>query len=64
MGRDAAEQYIDTPVGSYAPNKFVKFTEVNQDFAELPKSNILDDPFNYMLEVYMVDNITLATPWI
>ena len=50
-----AEQYIDTPVESLAPHKFVKLTEVNPDFAELPKSDILDDPFNYMLEVYMDD---------
>ena len=36
-GRDVAEQYIETPVGSLAPHKFVKLTEVNPDFAELPK---------------------------
>ena len=55
MGQDMAEQYIYIPVGSLAPHKFVKLTEVNQDFAELPKIDILDEPFNYMLEVYMDD---------
>ena len=36
-----------------ALHKFVKLTEVNPEFMELPKVDILDDPFNYMLEVYM-----------
>ena len=35
-GQDMAEQYIETPVGSLAPHKFVKLTEVNSDIAELP----------------------------
>ena len=60
--RDMAEQYIKTPVGSLAPHKFVKLTEVNIYFAELPKSDISKDPFNYMLEVYMEDYIALAIP--
>ena len=62
MGRDVAEQYIKTPMGSLVPHKFAKLTEVNPDFAELPKSDILDKPFNYMLEVYMNDYIVLAIP--
>ena len=61
-GRDVAEQYIKTPVGSLAPHKFLKLTEVNPYFAELPKSDILDEPFNYMLEVYLYDYIALAIP--
>ena len=48
------------PVGSLAPQKFVKLTEVNPDFVELPNVDILDDIFNYMLEVYMEDYIALA----
>ena len=51
--QDVAEQYTDTPMGLLAPHKSVKLTEVNPEFAELPKSDISDDPFNYMLEVYM-----------
>ena len=42
-------------MGSLALHKFVKLTEVNPEFVELPKSNISDDPFNYTLEVYMED---------
>ena len=52
---EVEEQYIETPVGSLASHKFVKLTEVNPEFAELPKIDILDDPFNYTLEVYMED---------
>ena len=61
-GRYVSEQYIETPVGPLAPHKFVKLTEVNPNFAELPKSDISDNPFNYMLEVYMDDYIALAIP--
>ena len=61
-GRDVSEQYIETPVGSLAPHKFVKLTEVNPYFAELPKEDISNEPFNYTLEVYMDDSIALAVP--
>ena len=47
---------------SLAPHKFVKLTEVNPDFAELPKSDILDEPFNYMLGLYMDNYIALSIP--
>ena len=60
--RDVAEQYIETPVVSLAPHKFVKLAEVNPDFAELPKTDILDEPFNCILEVYMDDYIVLVIP--
>ena len=57
-----AEQYIETPVLSLAPHNFVNLTEVNSDFAELPKKDTLNEPFNYMLEVYMDDYISLSIP--
>ena len=57
-----ADRYIDTPVGSLAPHKFLKLTEVNPEFVELPKSDIFDDPFNYMLEVNMDNYIELDIP--
>ena len=47
---------------SLAPHKFVKLTEVNSDFAELPKKDTPNEPFNYMLEVYMDDYIVVAIP--
>ena len=62
MGRDVAEKYIETPVGSLASHKFVKLPQLNSDFAELPKSDILDEPLNYNPEVYREDYIALAIP--
>ena len=61
-GEDKAEQYIETPVGSLAPHKFVELMEVNPYFVELPKKDISNEPFNYMLEVYMDDYIALDIP--
>ena len=55
-----AEQYVDTPLVLLSLHKFVKLTEVNPDFAELPKVDNSDDPFNYMLEVYMDNYILLS----
>ena len=46
-------------MGSFAPHKFVKLTELNSEFSELTKIDILDDLFSYMLEVYMDDYIVL-----
>ena len=62
MVQDMAEQYVDTPVVSLALHKFVKLTEVNPDFAELPKVDNSDDPFIYMLEIYMYYYIVLSVP--
>ena len=62
MGQDVAEQYIETPVGSLAQNKFVKLTEINPEFAELLKKDNSNEPFNYMTEVYMDDYIALEIP--
>ena len=57
-----AEQYVETPVESLAPHNFIKLTEVNPEFSKLPKIDILDGLFNYMLEVYIDDYIALAIP--
>ena len=61
-GRDVAEKYTDAPVGSLAEHKFVELTELNSEFAELKKKDTSNEPFNYMLEVYMDDYIVLAIP--
>ena len=61
-GRDVAEKYTETPVVSLAQHKFVKLTEVNSEFTELPKKDTLNETFNYMLEVYMDNYIALYTP--
>ena len=57
-----AEQYTDTSVVSLATHKFLKLIEVNPYFEELPKIYISNEPFNFMLEVYMDDYIELSIP--
>ena len=49
-------------MGSLALHKIMKLTKVNLKFAEFPKVDILDDPFNYMLELYMDYCIVLDIP--
>ena len=61
-GRDVAEQYIKTSVGSLAEHKFVELTEVNSEIAELKNKYTSKEPLNYILEVYMDDYILLAIP--
>ena len=63
-GRDVEEEYVDTPVESLALHKFVKLTKFNPECAELPQDDSLDDPFNYILEVYMYYYIVMAIPGI
>ena len=57
-----AEQYIDTPVVSLVEHKFVEFSEVNSEIAELKKKDASKELFNYMLVVYMDDYIVLSIP--
>ena len=47
---------------SSAPHNSVKLTKVNSDFAELSKKYTYNEPFNYMMEVYMDDYISLVIP--
>ena len=61
-GQDVAKQYVDIPAVPLAPHKFVKLTEANPEFLELPQIDISDDPFNYMLGVYVENYIALAIP--
>ena len=37
----------------------MKLTEVNSEYAELLKKDTSNEPFNYMIEVYMDDSIVL-----
>ena len=60
--RDVAEQYTKTPVRSLARHNFVKLTEINSDFVELPNKDTLNEPFNYILDVYVDDYIVLDIP--
>ena len=63
-GRDAAQQYVDTPVGSLPLHKFTGRTTSGKHFAQLPKTDPSgsDNGFAFMLEVYVGDYIALAVP--
>ena len=61
-GQDVTEQYTETPAEALANHNFVKLTEASPEFVELPKRDISDDPFNYMIEVYMDNYIALDIP--
>ena len=40
----------------------MNLTEINPDYAKLIKKDFSNEPFNYVLEVYMDDYIALAIP--
>ena len=61
-GRDAAAQYIKTPVGSLQNHKFLPHTNGGEEYAHLPRTNNNESGFSYMLEVYVEDYIALAVP--
>ena len=50
------------PSGIIGTAQVCELTEVNLDFAELPKKDISNELFNYMLEAYMDEYIALAIP--
>ena len=59
-GRDVAEQYVETAIGSLPTHKFQVLTDLNPDFGALPEEYISNDCFHYMIQVYMDYYIALA----
>ena len=59
--RDVAEQYMQLPIGSLQPHKFLPLTELVNDINDLPQYHA-DNDWRFMLEVYMDDYIGLAIP--
>lgn len=60
--RDVAEQYMQLPLGSLEPHKFLPLTELVTDINDLPQATTDSDDWRFMLEVYMDDYIGLAIP--
>lgn len=60
--RDVAEQYMQLPLGSLHPHKFLPLTELVNDINDLPQSGADTDDCHFMLEVYMDDYIGLVIP--
>ena len=57
-GRDVAEDYAETPIGSLPEHKFESYTAGGSDYNELPA--VSDGDLRYLVEVYVDDFINLA----
>jgi hypothetical protein len=61
--RDVAERYIETPLGEGPTNSMVRFTKGSTQYDALPATSTRDqDPFRYLVEVYVDDFMGLAIP--
>ena len=59
--RDVAQQYVEREVGITPDHKFLHHTTTSEEYAKLPTTNKQGDGgFNYMLEVYCDDFVSLA----
>ena len=61
-GRDTADRYAETPIGSLPSHKFESHTTVAPEFQSLPKYAPDADELRYMIEVYVDDYIGIAIP--
>ena len=60
--RNVAEDYVETPIGSIDNHKCVHHAAQGKDFDLLPATSTSEKRLNYMVEVYVDDFISLATP--
>ena len=60
-GRDVAQQYIETEVGSLPNHKFLRFARGSDAYNALPRKSDAKD-LRYLMEVYVDDYISLAIP--
>jgi len=67
-GRDMAQQYIKTPIGSLPTHKFIHHAAQGDDFETLLTADQSDNnsgdtnPLSYVVEVYVDDYISFAIP--
>jgi hypothetical protein len=59
-GRDVAEDYVETNIGSQPEHKFEQYTAGGKDYEKLPPKK--EGDLKYLLEVYVDDFISLAIP--
>ncbi len=59
-GRDVAEDYVETPIGSRPMHKFEEYSKGDPAYNSLPQQSI--GRLQYMIEVYVDDFISLAIP--
>ena len=59
-GRDVAEDYVETPIGSRPVHKFEIYTKGDSAYQDLPPT--ATGEMKYLVEVYVDDFISLAIP--
>jgi hypothetical protein len=60
--RDVAHDYCETKIGTLPPHKFTNYVIGNQAYEDLPERDELGRRFRYLLEVYVVDFVSLVIP--
>ncbi len=59
---DVPQDYCKTKFGTLAPHKFKKYVIGNQAYSKLPKRDENGNAFQYLLEVYINDFVSLVIP--
>jgi hypothetical protein len=62
MARDVAQDYCETKMGSLPPHKFTHYVIGNRAYEDLPERDETGNLFQYLLEVYVDDYISLIIP--
>ena len=60
--RDIIEEYIETDVSSLPTHKFIKHVMTSNTIQELPDTGREETGFNYMVEVYVDDFMSIVIP--
>jgi hypothetical protein len=60
--RDVSTEYINMDMGSLPTHKFEKYAVGDADYATLPECTATKTGFLYMVEVYVVDFMSLVIP--
>ena len=60
-GRDVAQEYIQSKLGSLPTHKFLKHTKGSREYEALPVS-LPESPFRFILELFVDDYICTVIP--
>jgi hypothetical protein len=60
--RDIIEEYIETKVTSLPTHKFIKHVMTSDTIQDLPETGREETGFNYMVEVYVDDFMSIVIP--
>jgi hypothetical protein len=60
--RDVAQDYCETELGTHPPHKFTHYVIGNHAYEELPETDPTGQPFQYLLQVYIDNFVSLVIP--